>query len=122
MSFLIELKASRRRAKDFSGEGSHASLEVDNDAKKTETKPYSPDNRRQDSGYGVDLLSRKEADGGLVKNVQSTKKTNAGSSFSSAGEANGHNVSSRNASDDDPRAVGRHTNRTLPGLYSFMGN
>lgn len=117
------MKASRRRTKDFSGEGSHASLEVDNEAKKMERKPYSPDNRRQDSGYSVDLLSRKEADGGLVKSVQSMKKTNASSSLSSSSDANGHNLSSnrpssRNASDDDPRMVGRQINRTLPGLCS----
>ncbi|KAL8520577.1 hypothetical protein ACS0TY_011204 [Phlomoides rotata] len=115
--------ASRRRTKDCSVESSHASLEVDNDTKRMERKPCSPDNRRQDSGYSVDLLSRKEADGGLVKNVQSTKKTNAGNSFSSFGEANGHNISSshlstRNASEDDPRVVGRQTNRTLPGLIA----
>ncbi|KAI3453301.1 hypothetical protein Pfo_009964 [Paulownia fortunei] len=115
--------ASRRRTKDFSGEGSHGSLEVDNEAKKMERKPSSPDNRRRDSAYSVDLLSRREADGSLIKSVQSTKKTNVSSSLSSSNDANGHNLSSsrpssRNASDDDPRVVGRLTNRTLPGLIA----
>ncbi|KAK4400239.1 hypothetical protein Sango_1130000 [Sesamum angolense] len=115
--------ASRRRTKDFSGEGSHGSLEADNEAKKVERKPSSPDNRRRDSGCTADLLSRKEADGGPVKSVQSMKKPNVSSSLSSPSDSNGHNLlssrsSSRNASDDDPRMVGRLTNRTLPGLIA----
>ncbi|KAL0446554.1 UNVERIFIED_CONTAM: hypothetical protein Slati_1783300 [Sesamum latifolium] len=73
--------ASRRRTKDFSGEGSHGSLEADNEAKKMERKLSSPDNRRRDSGCPTDLLSRKEADGGPVKSVQSMKKTNVSSSY-----------------------------------------
>ncbi|KAL2233146.1 uncharacterized protein LOC105156064 isoform X1 [Sesamum indicum] len=115
--------ASRRRTKDFSGEGSHGSLEADNEAKKMERKPSSPDNRRRDSGCPADLLSRKEADGGPVKSVQSMKKTNVSGSLSSPSDSNGHNLlssrsSSRNASDDDPRMVSRLTNRTLPGLIA----
>ncbi|KAH6774009.1 hypothetical protein C2S52_003056 [Perilla frutescens var. hirtella] len=115
--------ASRRRTKDSSGEGSYASLEVDNEAKKMERKPNSPDNRRQDSSYSVDQLSRKEADGGQVRSVQSMKKTHMNNSLSSSADANGHNISSsrpssRNASDDDPRMVGRQMNRTLPGLIA----
>ncbi|KAK6146526.1 hypothetical protein DH2020_020395 [Rehmannia glutinosa] len=115
--------APRRRNKDFAGEGSHGYLEVDNDAKKTERKPSSPDNRRRDSGYSVDLPSRRESDGGPVKSVHSMKKTNMSGSLSSSGDANGHNLSSsrpssRNASDDDPRMVGRLSNRTLPGLIA----
>ncbi|KAL0409188.1 UNVERIFIED_CONTAM: hypothetical protein Sradi_1853200 [Sesamum radiatum] len=115
--------ASRRRTKDFPGEGSHGSLEADNEVKKMERKPSSPDNMRRDSGCPTDLLSRKEADGGPVKSVQSMKKTNVSSSLSSPSDSNGHNLlssrsSSRNASDDDPRMVGRLTNRTLPGLIA----
>lgn len=115
---------SRRRTKDGSGEGSHTSLEVDNEAKKMERKPNSPDNRRQDSSYNVDQLSKREADGGgLVKSVQSSKKTHMNNSLSSSTDANGHNISSsrpssRNPSDDDPRMVGRPMNRTLPGLIA----
>ncbi|GFP92529.1 hypothetical protein PHJA_001397100 [Phtheirospermum japonicum] len=115
--------SSRRRTKDFSGEGSHASVEVDNGAKKMEKKPTSPNGRRRDSGYGADPLSRREADGGRAKSVQSMKKTNMGSSVSSSPDASGHNLScnrpsSRPVSDDDPRMVGRLTNRTLPGLIA----
>ncbi|KAK6122528.1 hypothetical protein DH2020_043733 [Rehmannia glutinosa] len=120
---LSDEEAPRRRNKDFAGEGSHGYLEVDNDAKKTERKPSSPDNRRRDSGYSVDLPSRRESDGGPVKSVHSMKKTNMSGSLSSSGDANGHNLSSsrpssRNASDDDPRMVGRLSNRTLPGLIA----
>ncbi|KAL3651074.1 hypothetical protein CASFOL_007477 [Castilleja foliolosa] len=115
--------SSKRRAKDFSGEGSHGSVEVDNEAKKMEKKPTSPNCRRLDSGYGADPLSRREADGGRVKSVQSMKKINMGSSLSSSPDASGHNLSSnrpssRTMSDDDPRMVGRLTNRTLPGLIA----
>lgn len=125
MTHLNELKASRRRTKDSPGEGSHASLEVDNEAKKIERKPMSPDNnRRQDSSYCTDQLSRKEVDGGMAKSAQSVKKTNMNNSTSSSADANGHNLlttrpSSKNATDDDPRMAGRQTNRTLPGLCSF---
>lgn len=115
--------ASRRRTKDFSGEGLQAYPEVDNEAKKIERKPNSPDNRRQESGYSVDQQSKKEADSGLVKSVQSIKKTNMNSSLSSSTDANGPHISfgrpsSRNVSDEDPRMVGRQTNRTLPGLIA----
>ncbi|PIN24192.1 hypothetical protein CDL12_03078 [Handroanthus impetiginosus] len=113
--------ASKRKTKDFSGEGLHGSLDVDSEPKKMERKP-SPDNRRRDSGCSMDLLSKREADGGPVKSVQSIKK-NVSSSLSSSTDANGHNLSSsrpssRNGSDDDPRMVGRQTNRTLPGLIA----
>lgn len=117
-SRLNEWKASRRRTKDSSGEGLHASLDVDNEAKKMERKPTSPDSRRQDSSFRTDQPSRKEVDGSMSKNAQSMKKTNMNNSTSSA-DANGHNRSSRNATDDDPRTVGRQTNRTLPGVCSF---
>ncbi|KAG8382574.1 hypothetical protein BUALT_Bualt05G0091800 [Buddleja alternifolia] len=113
--------ASRRRTKDCSREGLHGSLEIDNEVKKTERKPSSPDNRKRDSGCNLDPLSRREADGGSVKAVH-YKTTNVSRSLSS-GDDNGHNVSStrpssRNTSDDNPRAVGRLTNRTLPGLIA----
>ncbi|KAL6568914.1 hypothetical protein OROHE_003655 [Orobanche hederae] len=115
--------ASRRRTKDFSGECSHGSAEVDNEAKKIERKPTSPDNGRRDSGHSADLLSRNETDGGHAKSVQSMKKINVGCSLSSSSDANGHNVSSshlssRTASGDDPRMVGHLTARTLPGLIA----
>ncbi|KAL3613744.1 hypothetical protein CASFOL_041818 [Castilleja foliolosa] len=115
--------SSRRRAKDFSGEGSHGCMEIDNEAKKMERKPTSLNYRRRDSGYGADPLSRRETDGGLAKSVQSMNKTNMGSSLFSSPDASGHKLSSnrpssRATSDDDPRMVGRLTNRTLPGLIS----
>lgn len=102
----------------------HASPDVDNEHKKMERKPTSPDSRRLDSSYRTDQPSRKEADGGMSKNAQSMKKSNMNNSISSSADANGHNLSSsrsssRNAPDDDPRTVGRQTNRTLPGACSF---
>ncbi|KAG6396870.1 hypothetical protein SASPL_143027 [Salvia splendens] len=114
---------SRRRTKDFSVDGSHAPPKVDNEAKKMERKLTSPDNRRQDSSYGVEQVLSKEADGGLVKSVQSMKKKNMNSSISSSVYANEHNISSsrlssRSAAADDPRMVGRQTNLTLPGLIA----
>ncbi|KAL6536585.1 hypothetical protein OROGR_001824 [Orobanche gracilis] len=118
-----QIVASRRRTKDFSGEFSHGSAEVDNEAKKIERKPTSSDNGRRDSGHSADLLSRNETDGGHAKSVQSMKKINVGCSFSSSSDANGHKVSSsrlssRTASGDDPRMVGHRTARTLPGLIA----
>ncbi|KAG6405436.1 hypothetical protein SASPL_133025 [Salvia splendens] len=114
--------ASRRRTKDFSGDGLHAPLEAVNEVKKMDRKPTSQDNRRHNSSYSVDQLSRKEVDGALVKSVQSMKKTNTNSSMSSSVDANGHNVSnrpsSRSAADDDRQMVSRQTNRTLPGLIA----
>ncbi|KAL1568809.1 hypothetical protein AAHA92_00371 [Salvia divinorum] len=88
-----------------------------------ERKRTSPDTMRQDSSYSVDQLLSKEADGGLVKSVQSMKKTNMNSSISLSVDANGNNISSnhpssRSAADDDPRMVGRQTNPTLPGLIA----
>ncbi|KAL1556423.1 hypothetical protein AAHA92_12049 [Salvia divinorum] len=114
--------ASRRRTKDFSGDGSHAPLEAVDEAKKMERKPTSQDNRRHNSSYSADQLSRKEANGALGKSVQSMKKTNTNSSMSSLVDANGHNVSnrpsSRSAAADDSQMVSRQTNRTLPGLIA----
>ncbi|KAL6543962.1 hypothetical protein OROGR_010459 [Orobanche gracilis] len=121
--FKDHIVASRRRTNDFFGECSHGSAEVDNEAKKIERKPTSPDNGRRDSGHSADLLSRNETGGGYAKSVQSMKKINVGCSLFSSSDANGHNVSSsclssRTASGDDPRMVGRLTARTLPGLIA----
>ncbi|KAG6407704.1 hypothetical protein SASPL_130706 [Salvia splendens] len=111
--------ASRRRTKDFSGDGSHAPLEAVNEVKKLERKPTSQDNRRHNSSYSVDQLSRKEVDGALVKSVPSMKKTNANSSMSSSVDANGHNVSnrpsSRSAADDDRQMIAKSM------VYHYLG-
>ncbi|KAL3817856.1 hypothetical protein ACJIZ3_003761 [Penstemon smallii] len=113
--------ASKRKTKDFFGDGSHCFVEVDNETKKMDGKLSLPDSRRRDSD--IDPDSRQEAHGGPIKGVHSMKTTNRSSSLSSSSDANGNNLSSscpssRNASDDDPRMVSCLTNRTLPGLIA----
>ncbi|XP_073042999.1 uncharacterized protein [Primulina eburnea] len=115
--------SSRRKVKDFSRDGSHHSQERDNEAKKMDRKPSSPESRRRDTGCSLDRLSRREINGGSDKAVHSMKMRKVSSSLSSSSDANGRNVStshpsSRNSSDDDPRILGHPTSRTLPGLIA----
>ncbi|XP_073132949.1 uncharacterized protein [Henckelia pumila] len=115
--------SSRRKVKDFSRDGSHHSQERDNEAKKMDRKPSSPESRRRDTGCSLDRLSRKEINGGSDKGVHSMKMRKVSSSLSSSSDVHGRNVSStypssRNSSEDDPRMLGHPSNRTLPGLIA----
>ncbi|XP_075517910.1 uncharacterized protein LOC142552152 [Primulina tabacum] len=115
--------SSRRKVKDFSRDGSHHSQETDNEAKKMDRKPSSPESRRRDTGCSLDRLSKREINGGSDKGVHSMKMRKVSSSLSSSSNAHGRDLSSshplsRNSSDDDPRMLGHPTNHTLPGLIA----
>lgn len=117
---------SRRKVKDTK-DGSRSSHDLDDEAKKTDRVPSSPD-QRQDSVSAVDGLTRKEVVNGsseevnlVKKNIRTASSLTASSGPSSSTEATGQNSSSvrnspRNVSDDDTGTVGGPAHRTLPGV------
>ncbi|KAL5833192.1 hypothetical protein ACOSQ3_016866 [Xanthoceras sorbifolium] len=119
---------SRRKNKDASKDGSRGSREFDDEARRTDRVPSSPDLRRQDVGYTVDAYTKREDNGSptavysVKKNTPSVSTTTANSGPSSSTEANDH-VSSvrhspRNTSDDDTGTIRTPVHRTLPGLIN----
>ncbi|CDP12244.1 unnamed protein product [Coffea canephora] len=120
---------SRRKTKDLAKDGSHGSREMDDEAKKMERVSSSLDHGRQDSAFASDPVGKKEAERESANGVYSTKKSNAPSGATAAGdlsspaEGNEHNLlstrhSSRTPIDDEKGVVGHHTHRTLPGLLA----
>lgn len=119
------LQVSRRKHKDTSRDGVR-SREPDDEARKTDRAPSSPDLRRQDVEYAGDAYTRRGDIGdptavhSVKKNMPSASTTTANSGPSSSTEANDHNVSSvrnspRNISDDDTGTNRGPIHRTLPG-------
>uniref|UniRef100_A0A2N9IEL9 Zinc finger PHD-type domain-containing protein n=1 Tax=Fagus sylvatica TaxID=28930 RepID=A0A2N9IEL9_FAGSY len=119
----------RRKYKDASKDGFRSSREHDDEAKKMDRVPSSPDQRRQEIVQTADASTKSEENGSptafhsVKKNIPpaSTATTNSGPSSST--EANERNLSSirsspRNTSDDDTGAVGGPVHRTLPGLIN----
>uniref|UniRef100_A0A5B6ZMZ7 Zinc finger PHD-type domain-containing protein n=1 Tax=Davidia involucrata TaxID=16924 RepID=A0A5B6ZMZ7_DAVIN len=121
---------SRRKNKDLAKDGSRSSREIDDDAKKMDRVPSSPDQRRHDSVCTTDPFTKREADNRSGKGVHSVKKcipsastATVSSGLSSSAEVNEQNFSStrnspRNASDDDTGTNGGPSHRTLPGLIA----
>lgn len=119
---------SRKKHKDVPKEGSRSSHEFDDEGRKMDKRPASPDQRKQELVNPADASVRKEADDGSPKPVNSVKKNmppaspmSANSCPSSSTEANGQSFPSirnspRNISDDDTGIVGVPIHRTLPGL------
>ncbi|XP_031259072.1 uncharacterized protein LOC116117184 isoform X1 [Pistacia vera] len=124
---------SRRKSKDASKDGVRPSRELDDEARKVDRVPSSPDLRRHDMGYAADSYTRREDNGSptavhsVKKNMPSLSNTTANSGPSSSTEVNDHNVSSvryspRNISDDDTGTNRGPVHRTLPGLINdIMG-
>ncbi|KAK2664408.1 hypothetical protein Ddye_002982 [Dipteronia dyeriana] len=119
---------SRRKNKDASKDRSRGSRDFDDEARRTDRVPFSPDRRRQDGGYTVDAHTKREDNGSptavysVKKNMPSVSTTTANSGPSSSTEANDH-VSSvrhspRNISDDDTGSIRAPVHRTLPGLIN----
>ena len=103
---------------------------MDDEAKKMERVSSSLDHGRQDSAFASDPVGKKEAERESANGVYSTKKSNAPSGATAAGdlsspaEGNEHNLlstrhSSRTPIDDEKGVVGHHTHRTLPGTHLF---
>uniref|UniRef100_A0A5B6ZNU3 Zinc finger PHD-type domain-containing protein n=1 Tax=Davidia involucrata TaxID=16924 RepID=A0A5B6ZNU3_DAVIN len=121
---------SRRKNKDLAKDGSRSSREIDDDAKKMDRVPSSPDQRRHDSVCTTDPFTKREADNRSGKGVHSVKKcipsasiATVSSGLSSSTEVNEQNLSStrnspRNASDDETGTIGGPIHRTLPGLIA----
>ncbi|PRQ16739.1 putative chromatin regulator PHD family [Rosa chinensis] len=118
---------SRRKVRDAYKDGVRSSRELDDETKRMDRVPSSPDPRRQDAASTVDATRREEnasstASHSYKKTIPSTSIPTANSGPSSSTEANDRNVSSvrsspRNASDDDTGAVGP-VHPTLPGLIN----
>ncbi|XP_012086626.1 uncharacterized protein LOC105645596 isoform X2 [Jatropha curcas] len=120
---------SRRKNKDASKDGFSRSHEPDDEAKKTDRMPSSPDQRRQDTGYTVDDSAKREDKGSPIamhpvkKNVTPASTSTANSGPSSSTEVNDHHLSSirnspRNMSDEETGTVRGPVHRTLPGLIN----
>ncbi|KAA8525079.1 hypothetical protein F0562_007057 [Nyssa sinensis] len=120
---------SRRKNKDLVKDGSRSSREINDEAKKTERVPPSPDQRKYDSLCTTDPFTKRETDKGsakgvhTVRSVPSASAVTVSSGLSSSAEANEQNFSStrnspRNASDDDTGTNGGPIHRTLPGLIA----
>ncbi|XP_021900330.1 uncharacterized protein LOC110816440 isoform X2 [Carica papaya] len=118
---------SRRKNKDASKDGVLSSSELDDEAKKTNKVPSSPDLRRLDNGLIAEASSKREET--EVPPVHAIKKNMLPSSAttsngpSSSNEANDNNFSSirnspRHMSDDDLGTVRSPLHRTLPGLIN----
>ncbi|KAM5571355.1 hypothetical protein ABKV19_011787 [Rosa sericea] len=119
---------SRRKVRDAYKDGVRSSRELDDETKRMDRVPSSPDPRRQDAASTVDAATRREENASSTashshkKTIPSTSIPTANSGPSSSTEANDRNVSSvrsspRNASDDDTGAVGP-VHPTLPGLIN----
>ncbi|XP_044486862.1 uncharacterized protein LOC123211940 [Mangifera indica] len=120
---------SRRKSKDALKDGFRSSRELDDEARKVDRVPSSPDLRRHDMGYAADTYTRREENGSptavnsVKKNMPSVSNTTANSGPSSSTEVNDHNVSSvrcspRNISDDDTGTNRGPVHQTLPGLIN----
>ncbi|XP_004309526.1 PREDICTED: uncharacterized protein LOC101300304 [Fragaria vesca subsp. vesca] len=119
---------SRRKVRDAYKDGVRSSRELDDEAKKMDRVPSSPDRRRQDTASTVDAAAKREenasstASHSYKKTIPSTSIPTASSGRSSSTEANDRNLPSvrsspRNVSDDDMGAVGP-VHHTLPGLIN----
>lgn len=114
--------------RDAYKDGVRSSRELDDETKRMDRVPSSPDPRRQDAASTVDATRREEnasstASHSYKKTIPSTSIPTANSGPSSSTEANDRNVSSvrsspRNASDDDTGAVGP-VHPTLPGTCNI---
>ncbi|KAF9673098.1 hypothetical protein SADUNF_Sadunf11G0113400 [Salix dunnii] len=120
--------ASRRKGKDTSKDGFHRYQEPDDEAKKTD-RPSSSDQRRQDTGYKADLVSKRGDNGSptavnsVKNNILPTSTSTANSGPSSSTEVNDHHLSSRrnsprNISDEETGTVQAPVHCTLPGLIN----
>lgn len=109
-------------------DGFRSSRELDDEARKVDRVPSSPDLRRHDMGYAADTYTRREENGSptavnsVKKNMPSVSNTTANSGPSSSTEVNDHNVSSvrcspRNISDDDTGTNRGPVHQTLPGNF-----
>lgn len=119
----------RKKYKDSAKDGFRCSREIDDEAKKMDKVPSSPDLKRQDELHKVDVSNKREENGSptallsVKKNIPTVSTTTTNSGLSSSTEANDRNLSSlrnspRNTSDDDTGAVGGPVHRTLPGLIN----
>ncbi|KAF5477970.1 hypothetical protein F2P56_004573 [Juglans regia] len=120
---------SRRKYKDTSKDAFRRSHDHDDEAKKMDRLPSSPDQRRQDIMHMVDASTKRDDNGSptsfhsVKKNIAPASATTTNSDPSSSTEANELNLSSardspRNTSDEDTGAVGGPVHRTLPGLIN----
>ncbi|KAF9667055.1 hypothetical protein SADUNF_Sadunf16G0293100 [Salix dunnii] len=120
--------ASRRKGKDTSKDGFRRNQDPDDEAKKTD-KPSSSDQRRQDTGYKANSVSKRGDNGSptavhsVKKNVPPASTSTANSGPSSSTEVNDHHLSSRrksprNISDEETGTVRPPVHRTLPGLIN----
>ncbi|KAJ0106130.1 hypothetical protein Patl1_17393 [Pistacia atlantica] len=130
---MLMKRSSSSGGKDHSLMVVRPSRELDDEARKVDRVPSSPDLRRHDMGYAADSYTRREDNGSptavhsVKKNMPSLSNTTANSGPSSSTEVNDHNVSSvhyspRNISDDDTGTNRGPVHRTLPGLINdIMG-
>ncbi|KAJ6332611.1 hypothetical protein OIU77_008639 [Salix suchowensis] len=120
--------ASRRKGKDTSKNRFHRYQEPDDEAKKTD-RPSSSDQRRQDTGYKANSVSKRGDNGSptavnsVKNNIPPTSTSTANSGPSSSTEVNDHHFSSRrnsprNISDDETGTVRAPVHCTLPGLIN----
>ncbi|KAJ9148162.1 hypothetical protein P3X46_030244 [Hevea brasiliensis] len=121
--------ASRRKNKDASKDGFPRSHEPDDEAKKTDKVPCSPDQKRQDTGCTADDLSKREdnrsptAVHSVKRSIPPASTSTANSGPSSPTNVNEHHFSStrnspRNMSDEETSTVQGTVHRTLPGLIN----
>ncbi|KAJ6950656.1 hypothetical protein NC651_004363 [Populus alba x Populus x berolinensis] len=120
--------ASRRKGKDASKDGFRRNQEPDDEAKKTD-RPSSSDQRRQDTRYKADSVSKRGDNGSptavhsVKNNIPPASTSIANSGPSSSTEVNDHHLSSRrnsprNISDEETGTARAPVHRTLPGLIN----